>query len=149
MHDTPFFSIELWPNRPLTRRGFHAVLGIAAAGFAFPLIPLIGTPVGLALLPFVAVPLFGLWWFIRRSYADGRLVEYLAIWPDAIRVERHEADGRVLSWDGNPYWVRLSLRKDGPVENYLTLRNSEREIELGAFLSPDERVALHDQLADA
>jgi uncharacterized membrane protein len=147
--DAPVYRVTLWPNRSLSQRGFRLVMGLVALGLAIPVLPLLGTPVGLALLPFVSLPLLGLWWSLRRNTADGRLVEHLAIWPDAIRVERHEPDGTIRAWDANPYWVRLALRDDGPVENYLTLRASGREIELGAFLSPEERTDLHRQLADA
>jgi uncharacterized membrane protein len=37
----------------------------------------------------------------------------------------------------------------GPVEHYLTLKGAGREVEIGAFLSEDERKALHGELADA
>ena len=37
-------------------------------------------------------------------------------------------------------------KKGGPVDNYLTLKGGGREIELGAFLSPEERADLHDQI---
>ena len=36
-----------------------------------------------------------------------------------------------------------------PVEDYLTLTDGQRVIELGAFLSPDERRALHAELTRA
>jgi hypothetical protein len=34
----------------------------------------------------------------------------------------------------------------GPVPQYLTLRGNGREVELGAFLSEEERVALRDEV---
>jgi uncharacterized membrane protein len=34
----------------------------------------------------------------------------------------------------------------GPVPNYVTLRGGDREVEIGAFLSADERAALYDEL---
>ena len=49
-------------------------------------------------------------------------------------------------WQANPYWVRVALRPNGPVEDYLVLTDGRREVELGAFLSPEERVALKDDL---
>ncbi|MEM9269814.1 MAG: DUF2244 domain-containing protein [Pseudomonadota bacterium] len=35
------------------------------------------------------------------------------------------------------------------LESYLTLKGNGREIELGAFLSPEERVDLHNSLQEA
>ena len=32
--------------------------------------------------------------------------------------------------------------QDSPIENYLTLEGNQRTIELGAFLSPEERIEL-------
>ena len=34
----------------------------------------------------------------------------------------------------------------GPIPHYITLKGAGREVELGAFLSEEERVALHDDL---
>jgi len=52
-----------------------------------------------------------------------------------------------LDWEANPYWVRVALHaKGGPVPNYLTLSGGGREVELGAFLSPPERVELKSLL---
>ena len=41
--------------------------------------------------------------------------------------------------------VRLH-QTGGPVPNYLTLKGDGREVELGAFLSEEERLALRDDL---
>jgi uncharacterized membrane protein len=38
--------------------------------------------------------------------------------------------------------------KGGPVEHYVTLKGAGREVEIGAFLSVDERKALFGELAD-
>ncbi len=147
--EPPLYHVRLWPNRSLPRKGFALVMGFTAVMLCLPMIPLIGTPVGWGLLPFVLAAFGLLWWFIRRSYRDGRLVEELAIWPDLIAVERREPRGRVLRWQANPFWVELKLHPDARPENYLTLRGNGRTIELGAFLSPEERVALADEIETA
>lgn len=147
--DPPVLALTLWPHRSLTRTGSGWFLGLLAAGLALPLLPLMGSKVGWGLLPFLVAMLLAVYAALRRSYADGRLVEELRLWPDLITVERREPRGVVRRWHANPFWVQLGLFRDARIENYLTLRGNGREIELGAFLSPEERVALHRDLARA
>ena len=143
----PILALHIWPHRSLPRHGFHWVLGFTAFMLSIPLIPIIGTPVGLALLPFLLGTLGMLWFFINRNYRDGaRISEEVTLWPDLIRVVRHDGGGRSRQWEANPYWVRTDLRKNARPENYLTLKGGPREIELGAFLSPEERLSLRDDL---
>ena len=147
--DPPLYEVVLWPNRSLGRRGFAAVMGFAGVMLSLPLIPLIGSKVALGLAPFLLAAWAGLGAMIRRNIRDGRLTERLALWPDLIAVERTEPRGRVLRWQAHPHWVRLTLHRGAKLENYLTLRGAGREIELGAFLSPEERAALAEQLTEA
>lgn len=147
--DPPIHELRLWPNRSLPRRGFRIVMTIAAVALAVPMAPLIGTPVGWALLPFLIGAWGLLYLFLKRNYRDGRLIEHLRLWPDLIAVERREPGGRVLRWQANPYWVKLALHPDARPEQYLTLRGGGRTIELGAFLSPEERIDLHESLSEA
>jgi len=147
--DPPILALTLWPHRSLSPRGFSWVLAAVAAGLALPLASLIGEAAGWGLLPFLLAALIGLYLAARRSYADARLREELRLWPDLITVERREPKGAVRRWHANPAWVRLRLFEDDRVEKYLTLTGNGREIELGAFLSPGERVALHRDLGAA
>lgn len=148
--DLPLYRVTLWPHRSLRPAGKRAVLALAAVGLAVPLLPALGTPVFWGLLPFEAAALGLLWLGLRRSDRDGMLVEELSLWRDEIRVERREPSGRVLRWRADPYWVRLTLHAEGAkVEDYLTLIGGGREIELGAFLSPDERRNLKAEIERA
>ncbi len=141
--DPPVFALSLWPNRSLGRVGLRNTMILIAVGLTIPVLPMLTNPVGWALLPFVGAAFLAMWLAFRRNYSDAQLTEYLYLWPDMIAVERHELNGEIKFWQTNPYWMHITLRaKGGPVDNYLTLRGSDREIELGAFLSPKERVAL-------
>ena len=111
-----------------------------------PLLALAGTPAAWALAPYVILALFALWLFFKLSYRQARLTEELRLWPDAIAVERREPAGRVRRWSANPYWVDVDLKDTKRHERYLTLRGAGRRIELGAFLTPEERVELADEL---
>ncbi|MCY4140141.1 MAG: DUF2244 domain-containing protein [Rhodobacteraceae bacterium] len=144
---SPLYELTLRPNRSLTRKG-HAVLILATfLAFAVMLSPFLGTAIWPVMLPF---PLFVLWLMftlIERNYLDGRLTEELRIWPDLITVDRidpRRPNGQ--HWSAKPYWTTVHLYPNGPVENYLTLRGNSREIELGAFLSPQERSHLFEKL---
>ena len=144
--DTPVLALTLWPNRSLTARGSGWLIGIAAAGFAMPLLALHGTGAAWGMLPFMLVVLLSLYWAIGRSWRDGRLTEELRIWPDLITVVRREPRGRVRRWHANPFWVKARLHDDAAVEKYLTLEGGGRVIELGAFLSPWERESLYAEI---
>ena len=138
--------LELWPHRSLPRRGFAAFFAITGALVAVPLLSVVGTPVfGFILVPFVLVIALT-WAMIERSYRDGDLIEELRLTRERMRLVRRDPDGRSRHWEANPYWVRVRLHPRGPVENYLTLAGGPREVELGAFLSPEERAALKDEL---
>ncbi len=89
-----------------------------------------------------------MWYFLERSYADGALTEVLSLWSDRIELIRTNPRGR-RNRTGTPTRTGFGWRcapEGGPVESYLTLKGNGREVELGAFLTPEERVDLHDML---
>ena len=58
--------------------------------------------------------------------------------------------GRVQEWDCQSYWAKAQMHPTGgPVAHYITLKGKGREVEIGAFLSEDERKALYAELVDA
>lgn len=144
----PVFRIVLRPHRSMSRAGFALLLLVAWGGFLIPLSMLLGTAALWGMLPFALGTLGLLWALVNRNYADAALCEELSLWPELIRVDRFNPRGPSQHWQANPYWVRLHLFPEGgPVENYLTLKGGGREIELGAFLSPEERADIHRDLS--
>lgn len=121
-------------------------MGITAFMLSVPMWGIAGTPVFWGLLPFLALAFWGLWFAIRSNGRNLSLTETLWIWRDEVRVERCEPDGRRLRWQADPMRVRLKVHKDARLEDYLTLTGGSREIELGAFLAPEERVALAEEI---
>jgi uncharacterized membrane protein len=147
--DPPAFAVSLWPHNSLTRRGFRWFMGALVAGLAIPFLAVAGTPVAWMLLPFLLAAVGLVWLAIRISLRRGRVHEELRLWPDVILVERTEPGGAVRRWAANPYWVRVELRDTRQVPQYLTLAGGGRTIELGAFLTPEERVSLAADLRAA
>lgn len=142
--------LTLWPHRSLPRKGFVAFIMGTFALITIPLYPLLGSVVLWGLLPFLMLAVAGLWWGLERSYRDAELREELTINPWQVRLLRVDPDGHIREWDCNSYWARVEMHPTGgPVPHYITLKGKEREVEIGAFLSEEERKVLYDEIADA
>ncbi|WCR11731.1 DUF2244 domain-containing protein [Paracoccus stylophorae] len=138
-------ELHVWPYRSLPVKGFVWFIAVTAGLLALPLLAVLGTTILWGLLPFMALSVGGLWFALQRSYRSGRTHEHLIITRDRLALRRQDVGSPDRVWVTNPYWVRAALR-DGPVEAYLTLTDGQREVELGAFLTPEERRNLCDQV---
>ena len=138
--------LHLWPHRSLTQRGFVWFVGLTAALIAVPLLATLGSPVLWALLPFLGAAVGSIWFALRKNGRDRDIVEDLLLAPDRVTLTRHDPKGR-QDWQANPHWVRVDCHPSGgPVPNYLVLRGGPREVEIGAFLSEQERLDLQRDL---
>lgn len=141
--------LALYPHRALTPRGFAAFIAATAVLFTFPLTALLGGPaLWFVLLPALVV-LWGVWTAIRHNSREAGRGEVMTLSRERITLT-HTLTDPPLTWVANPYWVRVQIHPTGgPVEHYLTLKGDGREVEIGAFLSPDERRRLAAELRDA
>lgn len=141
--------LHLWPYRSLPRRGMVWFLGGTAAAIVLPLLGLIGSPVLWGLLPFLLATIAAIWWALEKSFRDAEIIEDLEITPDRMSLTRHGPKGKRQDWQANPHWVRLTLHATaGPVPQYLTLKGEGREVELGAFLTVEERRSLCAEITE-
>lgn len=142
--------LHLWPYRSLPRAGFVWFIGGTSLLIALPLLVLLGSPVLWGLLPFLLLTIAGIWYALDRSYRDGEIIEDLCLSRDKISLTRHGPHGRAQTWDANTHWVRLERHaKGGPVPHYLTLTGGPRVVELGTFLSEEERLSLAAEVNEA
>ncbi|MEL6169769.1 MAG: DUF2244 domain-containing protein [Pseudomonadota bacterium] len=140
-------ELRLWPHQSMTPEGFVGFMGATLTLIALPLMTLLGSPILWVVLAFFAVTIWGLWFAIDRQRKRASLTELLTLGMDEMTLTRTEPSGVERQWQANPYWVSVHLHSTGgPVENYLTLRGGDREVELGAFLSPEERVDLYEDM---
>lgn len=147
--DTPQ-EMQLWPHESLPARGMAAfVLGT----FTLALVPsfaVLGSPLLWGLLPFVLLAIWGLYFALQRNHKARQITETLTLGAKDLTLIRIDPDGATRRWACNRYWVSVQHYDDeGPVPHYITLRGSGREVEIGAFLSEDERVTLYDDLTRA
>lgn len=141
-NEPPLAVLHLSAHNSLTPKGFVTFVGITCALVSLPLLAVLGTVVLWALLPFVLTMLGGLWWALTRSWADKAVTENLTIWTDRVELHHRPGRGTAQSWIANSYWVTPHMHaRRGAHRNYITLTGGgdSREVELGAFLTEDER----------
>ena len=139
--------LNLWPYRSLLKKDFVLFFGATATIVVLPMIALLGSPVLWGILPFFALMLAGIWFALRHSYNSGGVLETLTLTADTATLERHDPGKPMRDWTANRHWAQVVFHPtSGPVEYYLTLQGGAREVEIGAFLSIEERKALYGEL---
>lgn len=148
--DSGTLVLRVWPHRSLTPRGHAGFVATTAVLLAVPLLAVFGSPALWGLLPFVLAALAGVMLALAHSNRRrGGISEELVLTEGQARLRRRDPGRADRLWQANPYWIRVVLRADGPVEDYLTLAgDNPREVELGAFLSPEERARLAAELRE-
>jgi uncharacterized membrane protein len=140
-------KLSAWPYRSLLRRDFVTFMGGTIALIALPLLALLGSQVVWALFPFFAMMLAGLWYALQRNHKDGELLEELTLTREVIHLVRYNPRAPKQEWQANTHWVSVQMHQTGgPVEHYVTLRGEGREVEVGSFLSVEERKVLYEDL---
>jgi uncharacterized membrane protein len=139
------FDAVLYPNRSLGRFGFHLlmaaiVLVSGAIGAAFVLAgawPVTG---------FLGLDVLLLYLAFRWNYRQGRRAEFIRLDGTELVVRRVEPSGRRRGWRFDAYWVHVAI---DDFSNQLTLSSHGRSLEVGAFLSPEERLEIGNALRAA
>jgi uncharacterized membrane protein len=142
------FDATLFPNRSLPNAGFVAVMSVVIGANilfgiyfysigAWPVIGFCGLDVALVWLAF------------KLSYRQGRLHERVIIREGDLRVSRVLPSGHESRWRLQPFWARVVIDRDGEHEACVRVVSKGRSLVLGAFLSPDERMAFGRSLAEA
>ena len=140
-------ELLLWPHESLPPRGFAGFIGVTFVLILLPGIPLLGTPILWGLLPFLLLAVWGIYFALRRNHRARQITEVLTLGPETTRLWRRNPDGGIQEWSCNPYWCRVTkYDTEGPVPHYITLKGQNREVEIGAFLSEEERITLYDDL---
>ncbi|UWQ92653.1 DUF2244 domain-containing protein [Rhodobacteraceae bacterium M382] len=144
----PLQVLQLWPHQSLPPKAHKWFILGTAVLIALPLLPFLGTVVLWGLLPFLTLAVLGMWYALDRNRHDQKILEILELGPQEARLERHNPHGAMQDWSCNRYWTTVEMHEQGgPVPYYITLRGNGREVEIGAFLSEDERKALYHELS--
>ncbi|MCX7559327.1 DUF2244 domain-containing protein [Sulfitobacter sp. F26204] len=140
-------EMRLWPHQSLPARGFAAFVLATFTMILIPSFALLGTVLLWGILPFALMAVAGIYFALQSNHRSRQINEILTISPDQARLVHTTPKGEVKEWQCNRYWTKVTkYDRDGPVPNYVTLRGEGREVEIGAFLSEEERVELFKDL---
>jgi uncharacterized membrane protein len=115
-----------------------------------PALPQLGSPVLWALLPFELLAVWGMYFALQHNHKTRQISELLTLTPDTAALIHTAPNGDTQTWEANRYWVHVTKHeKDGPIPHYVTLKGNGREVEIGSFLSEDERIDLYEDLGRA
>ncbi|MQY43151.1 DUF2244 domain-containing protein [Epibacterium sp. SM1969] len=143
----PEAELHLWPHQSLTPEGYVAVIATAAGLLILPLSIALGSLLIWGLLPFLLLALFGLKWALDLNRKHAQILEVLTLGDTDAQLTRYGPANKIQSWNCNRHWVQVKMHdKTGPVPNYVTLQGAGREVEIGAFLSEEERESLFEEL---
>lgn len=145
--DAALQQMRLWPHQSLPAKGFAAFVLATFTMILIPTMTLLGTVLLWGMLPFVLMAVGGIYLALQSNYKSRQIEEVLTLDGTNARLTHRTPKGEVKEWQCNRYWTQvLKYESDGPVPQYITLRGECREVEIGSFLSEEERVELFDDL---
>lgn len=135
----PRFAARLSAHRSMPNTGYRAMLLLT--GLLFLVNGLVFLAIGAwPVLGFLGLDLFLLWFFFKLNYRAGRAYEEIAVWPHDLVVRQVSPEGKVAEHRFNPFWTRFKVdRHEEFGITKMTLATRERELSIGAFLSPLDR----------
>ena len=146
--DVPLLSLTIWPHRSCSKKTFLLIIVIIGFILIAPTFLFLNIGFALSILPFSLLSIFLLFFVGNKNFNDALLIEKLKIYPKKIILERKESNNDIKKWHSNPYWTKVNIYNNGPVESYLTLKGNGKEVELGSFLTPEERISLKKLIDD-
>lgn len=146
--DTPYFRATLTPHRSATARQQTMVVLLLMA---------VATPTAVVFVIAGAWPVSGfLGLEVVLLYAAFRINRWRGLAREVIEVSRarfrlHRTDpwGREREWQWTPAWIQVLIADNPARKKGLAVRSHGETVEIGGFLTADEREDLADQLKGA
>lgn len=142
------FDAVLRPHRSLGPRGFFILMSaVAAVSFVAGMVFL---SIGAWPVPgFLGLDVLLIYIAFRVNYRAARRYETVRLSDTGLTVRAVDPKGKARSWSFDPYWVRITVDELSTGSNRLILSSHGKHLNVGAFLTPEERVDLADALRDA
>ncbi len=148
----PLLDLVVYPHRSLGPTGFLVLMAVLcgcsfAVGLGFFLSgawPVVG---------FLGIDVLVVYLAFRLNYRAARAYETVRLTPAALEVTKVDPRGRGRRISFQPYWLAVDMDDPPRRHSRLTLRSHGRRLEIGGFLTPEEKLdlarALRRALAEA
>ena len=143
-----WFDAVLHPHRSLSPRGFLILMTVLSAvalslGLRFFLVgawPVMG---------FMGVDVLAVYIAFKINYRRARLFETVQLTDDRLTVRRVAPNGEEREWQFMPSWVKVRMDDPPGAKSPLTLSSHGKALEIGSFLTPEERLEVAHALRSA
>ncbi|MEM6941983.1 MAG: DUF2244 domain-containing protein [Pseudomonadota bacterium] len=143
----PQQQMRLWPHQSLPAKGFAAFILTTFALILIPTMTLLGTVLLWGMLPFAMGAVAAIFFALQYNHKSRMVEEVLTLSDETAHLTHTTHRGEVKEWRCNRYWAQVrKYEREGPIPHYVTLRGEGREVEIGSFLSEEERLELFDDL---
>lgn len=134
-----YMDAVIKPNRSMSRRGLHVVLGVMIAFNLMVAVFLLvlGAP---PVLPFLGLDVLAVWLALRASFRAAERAERIRVTAEAVTVSREDEKGARVIWTSPTAFTRVGVDQPGEHETRVRLMMSRKRLTLGRALSPPERV---------
>lgn len=137
----PLLDVVMYPHRSLGPTGFLVLMAALCAcsfvvGLAFILSgawPVVG---------FLGLDVLVVYVAFRLNYRAARAYETVRLTRGALEITKVDAGGRRRCATLQPYWLAVEIDDPPDRDSRLTLRSHGRRLEIGGFLTPDEKLDL-------
>jgi uncharacterized membrane protein len=139
MQTSPLYAALLTPHRAMTPNGIRWVVAFMACLASVP--GLIFYAMGAwPVVGFLGLDVLALYWALSHSLKDGDAFEEVTLWADALDIRHVTARGKEFAATFNPFFVRFEVERDNEDRVVaLHLRSRDRWIEIGRFLTPEDK----------
>ncbi len=95
---------------------------------------------------FLQLDIAALWFAFYINYRRARVKELIRLTDTNLIIERYTANGRMESWQFEPYWAKVKIRKIDTYRNELSINLHQQTVVIGDFLLPGEKKKLKEKL---
>lgn len=142
------FDAVVYPHRSLGPTGFLVLMG-ALCGCSFTIGLIFYLSGAWPVVGFLGLDILVVYVAFRLNYRAARAYETLRLTPAELEITQVDARGRGRRIVFQPYWLAVDMDDPPRRDSRLTLRTHGRWLEIGRFLTPEEKLGLAQALRQA